>query len=223
MRLLIVFILLFLCVSGFAQDTLVKRDGSRILAKVLEVSTTEIKYKKAENPEGPVYLILKAELNSVVYSNGYKESCLDVIASLPKPVLAPVDLSIQINRRAYYYKERRISELDMLQIAQKQKDKKIDLMIRQVHDKKLIQTTALFSGMIIFTSGLYIYASNRPSRHGRRGSSPVNVAGRANARQNAGYLMLAGIGTELIAVTFKLERTRHAHMVVDLYNKSLLQ
>lgn len=36
----------FVCSNGLVQDVIVKKDGSTILSKVLEVNTSEIKYKK---------------------------------------------------------------------------------------------------------------------------------------------------------------------------------
>lgn len=68
-------ILLFLCVSlvGMAQDVIVKKDGNTILAKVLEVTSTEVKYKKHTNLEGPTYTISKTEIQSINYENGEKE------------------------------------------------------------------------------------------------------------------------------------------------------
>ena len=66
---------LFLCsVSVFAQDVIVKKDGSTILSKVLEVNTADIKYKKFSNPNGPIYTIRKAELLSINYENGDKDT-----------------------------------------------------------------------------------------------------------------------------------------------------
>ena len=40
-----------------AQDVIVKRDGSTILAKVLEMNQDNIKYKKFSNQNGPTYTI----------------------------------------------------------------------------------------------------------------------------------------------------------------------
>ena len=68
-------ILLFLCVSlvGMAQDVIVKKDGSTILSKVLEVTSKEVKYKKHTNLEGPTYTVSKTELQSINYENGEKD------------------------------------------------------------------------------------------------------------------------------------------------------
>ena len=45
------------CVSAWSQDLITKRTGEDIKAKVTEVGQTEIKYKKYDNPDGPVYSI----------------------------------------------------------------------------------------------------------------------------------------------------------------------
>ena len=36
-----------------AQDVIVKKDGTTILSKVLEVNETNLRYKKFKNPQGP--------------------------------------------------------------------------------------------------------------------------------------------------------------------------
>lgn len=63
----------FVCSNGLAQDGIVKKDGSTILSKVLEVNTSEIKYKKYSNLDGPTYTILNTELLSINYKNGESE------------------------------------------------------------------------------------------------------------------------------------------------------
>lgn len=56
-----------------AQDVVVKKDGSTILAKVLEVNQDNIKYKKFSNQNGPTYTINLSDVMSVNYENGEKE------------------------------------------------------------------------------------------------------------------------------------------------------
>ena len=56
-----------------AQDTLSMRSGENILVKVIEVGTTEVKYKKLDNLNGPIFSILKSDLLIVKYENGTKE------------------------------------------------------------------------------------------------------------------------------------------------------
>ena len=54
----------------FSQDVITTRSGESIQAKILEVGQTEIKYKKFDNLEGPVYWILKSVVLMVKYENG---------------------------------------------------------------------------------------------------------------------------------------------------------
>lgn len=61
----------------FAQDIIVQKDGSIIQAKVLEVGTTEVKYKKWSNQDGPSYAIAKSNILAITYQNGEKESFND--------------------------------------------------------------------------------------------------------------------------------------------------
>ena len=78
MKKLLLFIILF-CVSLtiMAQDVIVKKDGSTILSKVLEISETEIKYKKWSNQDGPTYTIHQSEILSINYQNGEIDSFYD--------------------------------------------------------------------------------------------------------------------------------------------------
>ena len=74
MKYILLFIL-FVCSSNIieAQDTLSMRSGETILVKVIEVGTTEVKYKKLDNLNGPVFSLLKSDLFVIKYENGTKE------------------------------------------------------------------------------------------------------------------------------------------------------
>lgn len=64
---------LFTATTVYAQDVIVKKDGSTIISKVLEVSTSDIKYKKYSNLDGPLYTIGISDVLSINYENGEKE------------------------------------------------------------------------------------------------------------------------------------------------------
>ena len=55
---------------SMAQDVIITKDGQEIKAKVSEVLTTQIKYKKYESPDGPLYTVNKADLLLIRYENG---------------------------------------------------------------------------------------------------------------------------------------------------------
>src|SRR6478672_6059668 len=56
-----------------AQDLITKTNGEDIKAKVLEVTTTEIKFKKTEMPDSPIYSVLKTDVLIIRYENGTKD------------------------------------------------------------------------------------------------------------------------------------------------------
>lgn len=69
-KLIMLIVLLFGFMTGMAQDIIVKKDGSSLSGKVVEVTDTHVKYHKADNPDGPLYSILIADLVRINYDNG---------------------------------------------------------------------------------------------------------------------------------------------------------
>ena len=72
-KLFLIVSLLFVAGITKAQDVIVKKDSSTILSKVIEVSSSEIKYKKWSNLDGPTYSISRSEIVSINYQNGEVE------------------------------------------------------------------------------------------------------------------------------------------------------
>lgn len=70
--------LIFFCIglvqSIWAQDVIVTRQSERIDAKILEVSETEIRYKKQNNLDGPTFVLSTDKVASILYSNGDVQS-----------------------------------------------------------------------------------------------------------------------------------------------------
>jgi hypothetical protein len=65
----------------FSQDVITTKSGESIKAKILEVGTTDIKYKKSDNPDGPLYWISKTAVIMITYQNG----TVDVIKAEKAP------------------------------------------------------------------------------------------------------------------------------------------
>lgn len=57
----------------FAQDVITKQNGDDIQAKVIEIGSTEVKYKKFDNQDGPIYSIPTSEILMIRYENGSNE------------------------------------------------------------------------------------------------------------------------------------------------------
>jgi hypothetical protein len=73
-KLIILFLVSFLFSwSGYSQDTIRLQTKEIIIAKVIEVGTKEIKYKKSNNLDGPLYSVKKNVVDFIIYSNNFKE------------------------------------------------------------------------------------------------------------------------------------------------------
>jgi hypothetical protein len=210
-----------------AQDTVVKRNDEKVIAKIIEVNQNDVKYKRFDYQEGPTFTVVKWELKYIVYGNGVKESFENI--SAPKLIETPIkdDLSFQPAGRFYYYKKQKLPEQSMLDIAWKLQDKKINLFIRKTEANKLTKNCFFVGGFIVGVAGLLTYTgviSN--SSTGAVGRGPARAAQRAarEKRQRTGEaILLGGVGCELVSLVFNFKETRHAVMVVDLYNKTIHQ
>jgi TM2 domain-containing membrane protein YozV len=54
-------------------DILTLKNGDELKVKVTEIGTSEIKYKRCDNPNGPTITVRKSEVFSIKYSNGTKD------------------------------------------------------------------------------------------------------------------------------------------------------
>jgi hypothetical protein len=105
---LYIFLLLF-CISSYAQDTIVQKNGIRIPAKVIEIDKKDVKYKKFENPDGPSYLVPKSDVSFIRYQNGTADT-FHIPVSYPqivKSVIVPKSemyLKGQKDAETYYTK-----------------------------------------------------------------------------------------------------------------------
>lgn len=99
---LLVLMLLAFSAVTMAQDVITLRNGDEINGKVTKVTSTEIEYKLATNPDGPTYTKPVAEIFMVKYENGSK----DVFDNAPVPdaqqgqvtVSIPTGVTLERNR-----------------------------------------------------------------------------------------------------------------------------
>lgn len=87
-KLIVVLSLLFCFLTGAAQDVIVKRDGSQLSGKVIEITETVVKYKKADNPDGPLYSLSVDDILRINYENGDSDVFIDEEETVPASVLS---------------------------------------------------------------------------------------------------------------------------------------
>lgn len=68
------------CLYSVAQDTIFFKNAGKIVVIVKEVAQTEVQYKKAELPDGPMYIISKDDIEKIIYKNGYTETIKKSVA-----------------------------------------------------------------------------------------------------------------------------------------------
>jgi len=62
-------------------DNMLLRNGEEISVKIIEIGTTEIKYKKCDNLEGPTISVLKKNVFMITYPNGSKDVFKEEVAT----------------------------------------------------------------------------------------------------------------------------------------------
>lgn len=115
-------------IGVYAQDIIVTRDAKRIEAKILEVSSSEIKYKEFNNQSGPTFVLTSAEINTIIYQNGtvkvfdqpkQQAPAYGNSASQAAAVSAPAGAPITKSDDFYYMGEQRMTEDQYVAFIQK--------------------------------------------------------------------------------------------------------
>jgi len=121
MKNIIMFFLIYLSVffSAFGQDSIyVKKSNRIIVAKILEVNSEDIKYKKFSYQDGPTYIINQEAISKIQYQNGDIEN-YDI------RVTAQESINLITNSRVYLEygrvsKKNNVKKIDALSILRKE-------------------------------------------------------------------------------------------------------
>ena len=70
MKYIISFSILICAIISNAQDVIYKTDKTKIDAKVVEVGISYIRYRPSANPDGPLYVLYKSDISTIVFQNG---------------------------------------------------------------------------------------------------------------------------------------------------------
>lgn len=148
-----------------AQDVIVKKDSSTIICKVIEIGTSEVKYKKHSNLDGPLYTITIMDIESIEYENGEKEMFDDVSIS------AESEVTTNNNDVVLYYG----AEIPIQIVSPvKARDVKIgqSISFRTISD-------IVVSGVKVIPSGTpvtgIVYRADRSSWFGTKGKLGINI------------------------------------------------
>lgn len=220
-----------------SQDTIFKKSGDIVIAKVLEISPTEVKYKRFDFQDGPMYIEIKSNLDKIIYSNGVKEiftspsnaTTNQVIINNNEPPRDYYNRPVIANNKIekwgmqYKYHNERLTERDLYEILNQTKDKKIMTLVAQAKDAKAMQFVGFLaiplgvaSGIFFLKStGMFYSSSSYNSSYPNRNRYGLN-----NTDLTFGGLFLAGaITCPIISGVQKSKRNTYNHDAVKLYNE----
>lgn len=106
-RILVVITLFVCCLAGMAQDIIVCKDGTSLLGKVAEITESEVKYRKADHPDGPLYTIKIADLLRINYQNGQSD-VFSQDGAVPSTVLAGATGDVKDTSLLDMYKKNKV-------------------------------------------------------------------------------------------------------------------
>ena len=69
-KILVLMALVASAISMMAQDVIIKMNEEKIAAKIIEISSTEVKYLEASMPDGPTFVLSTDEIATIIFSNG---------------------------------------------------------------------------------------------------------------------------------------------------------
>lgn len=78
MKHLLVLLFLLCAVSVSAQDVIVKKDGSTIVCRIVDLTSSEITYKKWNDLNGSNYVMNRTDASAINYENGKKLNMSEV-------------------------------------------------------------------------------------------------------------------------------------------------
>lgn len=216
---LITFLIAF-AASCFGQDTIITRKGSIILGKVLEISPTEIRYKKIENPDGPSYVEDRSAVSIIKYSNGTVDSFPELkpwMVSSPveevKVVAAPKknpELKKIGNR--YWYGDKILVEAEMHDVLLYLKNPRITAHIQAAKFDKHWQ----YIGFATIPCGIASLYCFMLQNEGVYNSEPND-----NYYKNRAIVWgLLGAACLTTSITLKGKRNQHNAAAVKLYQQN---
>lgn len=157
MKQILTLLLLLFSMTAMAQDIIVKKDGTAIQAIVTEILSSDVKYKKFSNPNGPTYTIAIADLISITYENGDVDRFNTPTPTQEEPA-TPVITQQQEPAANYEYipdGRRTKSDAELLQIYQIDHPVFVPEPTSDLYKKgKRIKTAGWVVGSTLFTAGL---------------------------------------------------------------------
>ena len=212
-KILLLSIFFFSFSLTFAQDTILKRNNDKIVAKIFEISPTEVKYKKYDFQDGPTYIDKKSDIKMIVFANGMKEAFEEekpkqVIVTNNTEYIVKKDNNIEDYKMHYRYQGHTINQPQMQKILMDTKDKQIIGLVSKAKDARKMEFIS-FAAIPLAAAAFILVVS--PS-----------ITGSPSSNDNlplAGVCLVAGIACPIISGVNKGKKMRYNSDAIILYNQ----
>ncbi|MGQ0828739.1 MAG: hypothetical protein ACT4ON_10120 [Bacteroidota bacterium] len=223
-KLFLFLITTIICQSIKGQDTIIKYSSEQIIAKVTEINSNEVKYKRFNFQDGPTYIEEKSNIQLIRYANGLKE---EFQKEQPK-VIVKENYQASENKTDYYggpakptnkieylgsryqYNKLNINERELHRVLLQSKDKRIISLVGNSKDAYRLQ----FIGFAAIPLGIGAFSFFAKSISGYFGSIRYNSDLAAS-----GICLIAAIACPIASGIFKHNRTKYNKQAIKIYNE----
>ena len=217
--LLIIFLLSINC---FSQDTITKRNGERIIAKIIEISLDEVKYKKFDYQDGPTYVSSKSDIDMIQFSTGIKEyfgnreqPSTSYYNNKPAVIIngRPFinnDKIVPFGHTRWSFENKLYFEKPLVEILFQTNDAEIKKLITKAKHKKKQQ----YWGFAIFPLAGAAIAFGSGSTDTRFNGSVQNIFVSSSA-----VFAAAGIGAFVFDIVVSQQRRSYVNKAIGIYNQ----
>ena len=86
----------FLSLAAKSQDKIYRNNGKIVEAKIIEIGSSEIKYREFSNPEGPIYVLEADRIKKIVFQNGKEQKFEDNLKD-PERYAGQLNKAVKLN------------------------------------------------------------------------------------------------------------------------------
>jgi hypothetical protein len=226
-NILILFLLICNSFSTQAQDLIIKRDGDTILAKIIQIDTASIVFKKQSMLDGPVFIEKISAIEKIKYENG-EEKIFELRETIP--VITKSDIvgapNLQYGPMDNHYQIEHIKGKQYTINTERVKLKDVDnLLARSVNPS--VQIARKTAKTVRVVEKLFTYTSIATTSAGTVTSiaaiNNVVKSVKAGTIRPGDYwgMGLSLFGTMAFPITSKILKNREAKLydkAIDLYN-----
>lgn len=199
-----------------AQDSLFFINKNRVAAKVLEIGVDEIKYKRFDNVEGPLYIVSRNDVSYIKYTNGKTDSVYK-----PNSTSINYQTSTQNNN---YKSKILVAKNRLVYNGRNISEHKLFSLINQVpesENKKLM--IAEYKKMMQYKSKQYFYGFTGLGVGVALPISGLALSSLADSPAPFAIGLLSGVSIAvtgaIISKIHKSKRVKKYSEIADLYNK----